>query len=194
MVVVVVVLDRHLAPAGAHRGQQQGRPRPPGPSTCSLLCVRTQSNSPTEPDDEGIRAWAALLHVHAALVPMLDRELQRATGLPLAWYDLLLELNSAPERRLRMTDLGARVVLSRSRVSRLTDELVATGLVERFADPNDRRSSFAVITAAGRRRLASAAPVYLAGIQTHFTRHLSDRERRNVGDALWRVVEAESTA
>ena len=133
-----------------------------------------------------------MLQLHAALVPLLDRELQRTTGLPLAWYDLLLELNSAPDRRLRMSDLGARVVLSRSRVSRLTDELAEAGLVERRPDPDDRRSSFAVITPAGRRRLAAAAPVYLGGIEEHFARHLSGRERRDLGNVLWRVVDAES--
>ena len=50
--------------------------------------------------------WGALLKVHAALVPRLDRELQDAHGLPLTWYDVLLELNSAPDRRLTMGQLG----------------------------------------------------------------------------------------
>src|SRR6476659_3762735 len=77
----------------------------------------------------GADAWGALLRVHAAVVPMLDRELQAARRLPLAWYDVLLELNAAPDRRLRMSDLGERVVLSRTRVSRIVDELVAGGLV-----------------------------------------------------------------
>ncbi|HEU5267914.1 MAG TPA: helix-turn-helix domain-containing protein, partial [Jatrophihabitans sp.] len=82
-------------------------------------------------DGPGVRAWAALLQVHAALVPVLDRELQSATGLSLAWYDVLLELNAAPGRRLPMTELGEKVVLSRTRVSRVVDELSRAGLVER---------------------------------------------------------------
>ena len=41
-------------------------------------------------------AWAALLQVHAALVPRLDRALQQAAGLPLSWYDVLLELAAVP--------------------------------------------------------------------------------------------------
>ena len=78
----------------------------------------------TGPDDEvGQLAWGGLLHVYADLVPLLDKRLQQASGLPLAWYDVLLELNAAPERRLRMGELAAKVVLSRSRVSRLVDEL-----------------------------------------------------------------------
>ena len=41
--------------------------------------------------------WGALLKVHAALVPRFDRELQETHGLPLTWYDVLLELNTAPD-------------------------------------------------------------------------------------------------
>ena len=142
-------------------------------------------------DQEGVAAWEAVLRVHAALVPVLDRELQSATGLPLAWYDVLLELNSAPERRLRMTDLGDRVVLSRTRVSSIVDELVANDLVSRDDNPADRRSAFAVITEAGRRRLRAAAPVYLAAIARHFTAQLTKAEAVAVGAALEKVLRAE---
>lgn len=142
-------------------------------------------------DDEaaGRRAWAGLLQVHAALVPLIDRELQRETGLPLAWYDVLLELNAAEDGRLRMGELGDRVVLSRTRVSRLVDELSESGLVCREANPEDRRSAFAVLTDEGRQRLRDAAPTYMEGIRQHFTRHLSGDELSAVGDALWRVHE-----
>src|SRR4051812_7966380 len=95
-------------------------------------------------------AWGALLRVHATLVPLLDRELQARHQLPLAWYDVLLELNHGPDRRLRMSELGMRVTLSRTRVSRLVDELTAAGLVVREANPDDRRSAYAVLTARGR--------------------------------------------
>lgn len=142
-------------------------------------------------DTAGTRAWGALLQVHAALVPVLDRELQAAVGLPLAWYDVLLELNSAPDRRLQMSELGARVVLSRTRVSRVVDELARADLVTRLPHPTDGRSTFAEITAAGRRRLRAAAPVYLRGIEEHFARHLTAREVTTIATGLWRVHEAE---
>ena len=145
-------------------------------------------------DEPGVGAWAALLQVHAALVPLLDRELQQATRLPLAWYDVLLELNSAPGRRLRMTDLGERVVLSRTRVSRIVDELVEQGLVGRDDNPDDRRSAFAVITDEGRRRLRAAAPVYLDGIARHVTRHLTRPEAVALRAALEKILRAQRPA
>jgi len=137
----------------------------------------------------GADAWGALLRVHAAVVPTLDRELQAAGRLPLAWYDVLLELNSAPGRRLRMSDLGEKVTLSRTRVSRLVDELGTAGLVSREANPDDRRSAYAVITAQGRTALRGAAPVYLGGIREHFADILSAQELRTITSALDRVIE-----
>jgi DNA-binding MarR family transcriptional regulator len=138
--------------------------------------------------DTDTAAWAALLRVHAALVPVLDRELQAATGLPLTWYDVLLELNSAAGRRLSMGDLGERAVVSRTRVSRVVDQLAAEGLVAREANPDDRRSAYATITEAGRRRLRAAAPAYLAGIRRHFTDAMTAAESRTTATALEKVL------
>jgi DNA-binding MarR family transcriptional regulator len=138
--------------------------------------------------DTDVGAWAALLRVHAALVPVLDRELQAACGLPLTWYDVLLELNSAPGRRLSMGQLGEAAVVSRSRVSRVVDQLVAEGLVAREANPGDRRSAYAVITDAGRKRLRAAAPTYLAGIRRHFTAPMTAAESRTTTAALEKVL------
>jgi DNA-binding MarR family transcriptional regulator len=135
-----------------------------------------------------VQAWAALLRTHAALVPVLDRELQAAAGLPLAWYDVLLELAAAPERRLSMSELGARVALSRTRVSRVVDDLARAGYVDREAHPSDRRSTFAVMTAAGGRRFRTAAPDYLRGIADHFARHMTAAELTTIAAALNRVL------
>ena len=133
-------------------------------------------------------AWSALLRVHAALTPVLDQELQAAHNLPLTWYDVLLELNAAPDRRLTMSALGSAAVVSRSRVSRVVDELVRAGLVERVANPDDRRSAYARITPAGRSLLRAAAPTYLAGIERHFTSHLTADEERTIAKALDKVL------
>jgi DNA-binding MarR family transcriptional regulator len=129
--------------------------------------------------------------VHADLVPVLDRRLQRSVGLPLAWYDVLLELHAAPDRRLRMGELAESVVLSRTRVSRLVDELAQAGLVTRTSDPTDRRSAYAELTPLGAERLREAAPLYLAGIEELFSRHLTGTELDVLATALWRVHEAQ---
>src|SRR5690348_13187114 len=140
-----------------------------------------------EPGDRGQRAWGALLHVYADLVPLFDRELRRTTGLSLAWYDVLLELNAAPDRKLPMGELGEKVVLSRTRVSRLVDELERDGLVIRSSNPADGRSAHAEITKAGRDRLRAAAPIYLSAIRDQFSSQMTEKELEVVADALWSV-------
>jgi len=147
-----------------------------------------QRGGARRPDDEHVRAWASVLRAHAAVVPRLERELA-AVGMPLSWYDVLLELNAAPDRRLRMTELGAKAVLSRERVSRVVDDLERAGLVRRERNPDDGRSLRAVITDEGRARLRAAAPTYLAGIEQYFGAHVGD-DATTIATALEHVVEA----
>ena len=134
--------------------------------------------------------WGALLKVHAALVPRLDRELQDTHRLPLTWYDVLLELNSAPERRLTMGQLGSVAAVSRTRVSRVVDELTRAGLVAREPNPDDGRSAFAALTPAGREALRRAAPTYVAAVHREFADHLSPREAEVLARALRKVLAA----
>src|SRR6478609_2287528 len=134
--------------------------------------------------------WGALLKVHAALVPRFDRELQEAHGLPLTWYDVLLELNTAPERRLTMGQLGSVAAVSRTRVSRVVDELVRAGLVAREPNPDDGRSAYAALTSEGRAALRKAAPTYLSAVQREFADHLTAREAEVLAGALGKVLAA----
>lgn len=141
---------------------------------------------PTDDDRHGaaIAAWSAFLRAHAAVVRRIERDLERRTSLALGWYDVLLELNSAPGRRLRMNDLSEVAVLSRSRVSRIVDELTAAGLVERQPNPLDLRSSYAAITPQGRSVLRKAAPTYLAIVEEHFGRPLNSEQLQAVRSAM----------
>jgi len=134
-------------------------------------------------------AWAALLAAYATLVPRLDRALQQATGLPLSWYDVLHELAAEPGERLTMSELAERVVLSRTRVSRIVTELEAAGLVRREGNPDDGRSAFAALTAQGKARHHAAAPRYLEGIEQHFADGLTNAELGSVARALRKAAQ-----
>jgi DNA-binding MarR family transcriptional regulator len=143
-------------------------------------------------DDDLVGAWAALLRLHAALVPVIDADLTSATGIPLGWYDVMLELYEAPDRRMRMTELGQAAVLSRSRVSRVVDELERQGYLSRVPNPDDRRSSYAELTAAGRAAFKKAAPIYLAAIRSRLGSAVTASEatalRRLLEHALERLT------
>src|SRR3712207_5645930 len=97
-------------------------------------------------------AWGGFLRTHATLVRELDEELTREHGLPLSSYDVLVQLETAPDRRLRLSQLADAVLLSRSGLSRLVQRLVDQGLLERIECAEDARGAFAAITEAGSAR------------------------------------------
>ena len=121
-----------------------------------------------------LAAWSAFLRAHARVVRELERELQVEEEMALSDYDVLVQLAAADQRRLRMSDLADRLLLSRSGATRLVDRLVAAGLVERVVCESDRRGQWAALTDAGHRRLRRAAPTHLRGVAAHFLDRLSD--------------------
>jgi len=135
-------------------------------------------------EDPEVAAWRELLVAHSRLVPAVEADLRTAGQVSLPWYDVLLELNAAPGRRLRMSELGQRAVLSRTRVSRVVDELTAAGLAERQSDQADGRSSFAVLTPAGRNALRRAWPVYRQAIRRHLGARLTADQCRQLAALL----------
>ncbi len=130
-----------------------------------------------------------MLLAHSRALRGIESDLKAAGSIPLTWYDVLLELHGA-NGRLRMQELGDRVVLSRTRVSRLVDELQHRGLVTGEPDDTDGRVTYAAITAEGKKALRSTAPLYRRGIEEHFTRHLTTDEQQIIAAGLSRVVDA----
>ena len=147
----------------------------------------------SEADDPAVAAWRGLLVAHSRLVPAVEADLRAAGQIPLSWYDVILELNAAPGRRLRMSELGQRAVLSRTRVSRVVDELAAAGLAERQPDQADGRSSFASLTPRGRDALRRAWPVYRDAIRRRLGAHLTVQQCRDLA-ALLRQAAADTEA
>src|SRR5215470_17662190 len=139
-------------------------------------------------EDAVVDAWRGLLVAHSRLVPAVEADLRAAGQVPLSWYDVLLELNAAPDLRLRMSELGQRTVLSRTRVSRVVDELAAAGLAERQPDQADGRSSFAVLTPRGKQALRRVWPVYRQAIHRHLGARLTERQCRELATLLGQVI------
>jgi DNA-binding MarR family transcriptional regulator len=135
-------------------------------------------------------AWRAFITAYALVMERIERELAEAGLPPLGWYDVLLELSVAPERRLRMHELARAVVLSRSGLTRLVDRLEQAGLLRREPDPADRRGSFAILTDEGAAMRERMWPIYARGIAEHFGKHLNDEEVDVLTGALKRVLSA----
>jgi DNA-binding MarR family transcriptional regulator len=139
-------------------------------------------------------AWRHFVESHGLIVRLLEQDLVEACGLPIAWYQVLLLLNEAPEQRLALQELNETVTLSQSAVSRIVDKMESAGLVRREQSDFDRRSVYAVLTAQGRKKFAAAAPVHGEGIAKYFTDGLTDSEAKVLERVLARVHEGGRTA
>ncbi|MGN9840912.1 MarR family winged helix-turn-helix transcriptional regulator [Nonomuraea sp. H19] len=129
---------------------------------------------------EELAVWRMMQRAQVRITRHLEAELLDAHDLPLASYDVLMQLAETPERRLRMNDLANRVLLSRSGLTRLIDRLQRDGLVSREACADDARGLFAVLTDRGAARLAEATPTYLRGIRSQFLDLLGAGEIRQI--------------
>lgn len=123
----------------------------------------------------GLDAYLALLLAHATLVRELGTALEARTGLPLADFDVLAHIALAGGE-LRMTDLAARVLISRSGMTRRVSQLLDAGLVRRSTTGSDARVVVITLTDAGFARLMQATPVHAAGIRQFFAAKLTDEE------------------
>ncbi len=139
------------------------------------------------PGRRGLAAWRSLLRAHATLMRRLDTDLEQATGLALADFDVLAQLAEA-RGELRMTELADRALISRSGMTRRVARLVDEGLVRRDKAGTDARGVVVALTKAGIARLAETAPVHARGIWKLFVAQLDDQEPALLERALNKVI------
>jgi DNA-binding MarR family transcriptional regulator len=137
---------------------------------------------------EELGAWRGMLRVHSALVKALDAELLAEHDLPLTSYEVLINLQAAPDRRRRMAELADSVLLSRSGMTRLVDRLERDGLLERDTCTSDGRGCYAVLTDAGEALLTRARATHLDGVRERFLRHFGETELRELAGYWERVL------
>jgi DNA-binding MarR family transcriptional regulator len=118
-------------------------------------------------------ALFGLLHIQSHVVRPIDDALARAHGTTLTGFEILTRLARLPREGASVRYLSEHVVVSPSRVSRVAEELVARGLLERAASLNDGRVSLVRLTPAGRRELAAMEATLARALGAHFLGRLS---------------------
>lgn len=122
------------------------------------------------------RAWRAYLSGSAVLYDRLDAQLQRDSGMPHGYYEILVRLSEADDRRLRMSVLADDTRSSRSRLSHAVSALEAKGWVSRQPAPDDKRGQVATLTDLGFQVLADAAPGHVEQVRESLFDPLTDEQ------------------
>jgi DNA-binding MarR family transcriptional regulator len=141
----------------------------------------------TRLEGAALEAWRSYLQSHASILRELDAELMSAQEMTTRDYEVLLYLAQAPDRKLPMSALAERTMLTRSGITRLVDGCVASGLIERVSCEQDARVSYARLTDRGYEKLREAGCTHIASIHRLFVEHFSPDEIEQLASLLSRL-------
>ncbi|MEU7279491.1 MarR family transcriptional regulator [Streptomyces sp. NPDC045431] len=113
------------------------------------------------------QAWRTYLDVNRLLTYQLEKDLQ-PFGLTINDYEILVNLSESLERRMRMSDLAAATLQSKSRLSHQITRMENAGLVRRENCESDRRGLYAVLTDQGMETMRKVAPHHVESVRKHF--------------------------
>ncbi len=139
-------------------------------------------------DRTEMTAWLRLIAVAERLPGVLDSQLRRESGLTHYEYQVLAMLSDAPDRTLRMTQLGLQTNATLPRLSHVVRRLEERGFVVRAVAPEDRRASNATLTDAGWEALAEAAPGHVASVRATVFDPLTRTQVEALSDALAAIL------
>lgn len=141
--------------------------------------------------DERVALFALLLDTNARLARASASVLEDSCNLPLAWFDVLLQLRRAPQHQLKMTQIAEAIVHSTGGTTRLIDRIEEAGLVARSHCPTDRRAVNVTLTTLGNERLDVALAVHLDYLEQHMISRLSCEERTTLTALLCKLTSAD---
>lgn len=133
-------------------------------------------------------AWRSFLLGSARLTEALNRQLEGDAGISLSEYEILVRLSESPERSIRMSELAASLVHSRSRITHTVSRLERQGLVRRQTCLADGRGVECVMTDEGFALLKAAAPGHVRAVRAHLVDLVPDDQFMVLGEVMAAVA------
>ncbi len=140
-----------------------------------------EAHAVATPEDhrEELRLWLRLLTCTTLIEGEIRRRLRDAFGVTLPRFDLMAQLDKAPDG-LTLSDLSKRMMVSNGNLTGLVERLVESGHLDRRTSEADRRAQVIRLTEAGRAEFRAMAVAHEAWIAEMF----SDLPRREVEDLM----------
>ena len=107
-------------------------------------------------DHSALRIWLRLLTCTQLIERRVRSGLREQFATTLPRFDLMAQLERHPEG-LKMNELSRLLMVTGGNVTAIVDQLEKEGLVERLAEPDDRRTWVIRLTANGRKSFAEMA-------------------------------------
>jgi DNA-binding MarR family transcriptional regulator len=150
---------------------------------CVMLCRTMSSKHPSKPKHTAAQritpeqhdTWFALLFTHASVTDRIDRDLQEQHRISFSATEILCRLHDEEPQSVRAL-ADQLVSVSSTRASRLVQELVDAGYLQRGADQGDGRRSLISFTPAGRSYSLEVARTFEDAILRYFVDPLDDED------------------
>ena len=151
--------------------------------------MKREKNSGKKNDwtDTETQAYLGLVRAQQYLNRKVEEELRQKGFPPLNWYDVLWELDKAPDGSLRLNELGRKVLFDKYNTTRIVQRLEEEGYVERNQCPVDGRGIFACITDKGRKLRKRMWPVYRETVQKYFFSKFDKKEIVSLRNFIERI-------
>jgi DNA-binding MarR family transcriptional regulator len=139
------------------------------------LDAETKAIEMPESHRDELRLWLRLLTCSTLIEGEIRRRLRDRFDLTLPRFDLMAQLDKAPEGTT-LSDLSKRMMVSNGNLTSLVDRLVASGHLERRVSETDRRAQMVNLTPFGRSEFRTMAAEHEAWIADIFG-DLTEREQ-----------------
>ena len=136
-------------------------------------------------DHLSLRLWLRLLACSTDIETEIRKRLRAQFGITLARFDYLAQLHRHTDG-LRMSALSRYLMVTGGNVTGLTDELEKDGMVQRDAEPGDRRSVRVALTPKGRKVFERMASEHEGWVVELFG-GVAEAERHQLYDLLGRL-------
>ncbi len=140
-------------------------------------------------DDLTLSAWMKLVRTQQILLENMEDDLKKADLPPVGWYDVLFTLDEQSSGKLRISDIGSEVNLSKSNITRLIDRMEKKELVVREPCEEDGRGAYAKITKGGKAMKRKMWKVYEGSINTYFSEHIKETDKKALVRIFGKLVD-----
>ncbi len=146
-------------------------------------------------DHQSLKLWLRLLSCSTQIETEIRKRLRTEFGMSLARFDYLAQLHRHPDG-LRMNALSKFLMVTGGNVTGLTDELEKEELVERVAEPGDRRSYRVSLTRKGSKlfeKIAALHEVWVVGFFAGMSASEKKQLQSLLGNLRVQVTDLQST-
>jgi DNA-binding MarR family transcriptional regulator len=134
-----------------------------------------------------VALFGLLLDTNARMSKDFGAELEAECQMPLAWFDVLLQLSNSDGGRMTMSQMADAIVHSTGGTTRLVDRLQEASFVRRENCAKDRRAIYVAITETGIAKLEEALAVHVRYLEENLAARLTCDERTQLTGLLTKL-------